>query len=340
MLRWRLPIDKLPCLLSDALYATGGTRYSLIAQRSERMTVPRYVVGHFGGFPLRLSWLPRLVDRYAECGSVPSKLETLACDLGVGKNMAKAMRAWGRAAGFLDRDGRITSTARVFFGQYDPYLERGESVALLHWLIVSNRRAFTAPAWVFNCVRSTTFGPTDATTAFREHLASSGANYSDGTLRGDIEPVLRMHAGWSGTYRDETDDRFFSQLRLLTSTRADGRTAYSRTWEYERPQVSDSLLLLALLQSLASRRTASSAISELHLGTAGQPSPGAAFGLSRDGFFAAVEHLERDASSGISLTAMPGDDALVTVSGNRGDACSSGHGPSIASHFFEHRLEA
>ena len=300
-----------------ALYAVDRARYDPTAQRSERMTEPRYVVGHFDGFPLRLSWLPRLVDRYAVCGSVPSNLETLACDLGIGKNMAKALRAWARAAGFLDRDGRITGIATVFFGHYDPYLERGESVALLHWLIVSNRRAFTAAAWVFNCVRSATFGPSDATTAFREHLAASGAAYSDGTRRGDIEPVLRMHAGWTGTYRDETDDRFFSQLRLLTPTRTSGRTAYSRTWEYERPQVSERLILVALLQSLASRHTASSASSELYLGAAGQPSPGTALGLSREGYYAALERLERDASSGISLTAMPGDDAIVTVSGDQ-----------------------
>ena len=302
------------------------------------MTEARYLVGHFGGFPLRLPWLPRLVDRYAECGTVPSNLETLACDLGVGKNMAKAMRAWGRAAGFLSRSGRITSTAKVFFGKYDPYLERGESVALLHWLIASNLRAFSAAAWLFNCVASPAFRPGDATTAFRDHLASNGANYSDGTLRGDIEPVLRMHAGWSGTYRDEVDDRFFSQLRLLTSTRTNGRTTYSRTWEYERPQVSESLVLLALSQSLANRGTASSTIAELHLGTAGQPSPGAVFGLNREGFFAVVEQLARDASSGLSLNAMPGDDALVTALGELGEACSRGDAPGMSSRFFGLRV--
>lgn len=298
------------------------------------MTEARHLVGYFGGFPLRLSWLPRLVDRYAERGQVPTNLETLACDLGVGKNMAKAMRAWGCAAGFLDRDGRITATARVFFGDYDPYLEHGESVALLHWLIASNQQAVTAAAWVFNCVGSTAFGPTDATTAFKEHLASNGANYSDGTLRGDVEPVLRMHAGSNGANRDETDDRFFSQLRLLTATRNDRRTAYSRTWEYERPQVSEELILLALLQSLASRGTATATISDLHFGTEGQLSPGAVFGLTRDGFFAAVEHLEREAGSGISLTAMPDGDDLVTASGDLGGACSRGDALSFCADFF------
>lgn len=304
------------------------------------MTEALYVVGHFGGFPLRLSWLPRLVDRYAESGSVPPNLETLACDLGVGKNMAKSMRAWGRAAGFLSRDGRITDRAKVFFADYDPYLERGESIALLHWFIASNRQAFTAAAWLFNCVRLTAFGPSEATAAFREYLASSGASYSEGTLRGDIEPVLRMHAGWSGTYRDDTDDRFFSQLRLLASTQDDGRTAYSRTWEDERPQVSERLVLLAILQSLASRGTASSAISELYLAAAGEPSPGAVFGLSREGFFAVVERLQRDASSGFSLTAMPGDDALVTALGGLGEACSRRDASSISSRFFGHRVAA
>ena len=284
---------------------------------------------------MRLSWLPRLIERYGEQGRVPANLETIACDLGVGKNMAKSMRAWGRAAGLLHDDGGISPTARRIFGTYDRYLERGESVALLHWLLASSSQGFTAVAWAFNFLRGGDFSVGDAVEGFKEHLASDSAEYADGTIRGDMEPVLRMHAnGGLVPGSDDGDDRFFSQLRLLSVRREGTRSAYSRTWEYERAYISDKLLLHALLQSLARRGTASSALSELHMGTAGRTAPGVVFGLSRDGFFAMVEQLDRVAGSGLSLSTMPGEDALLTASGHMGEACVAGDLESIDKRFF------
>lgn len=295
----------------------------------------RYLVGHFGGFPLRLSWLPRLVERYGDEGRVPSNLETIACDLGVGKNMAKSMRAWGRAAGLLHDDGGISPTARRIFDSYDRYLEHGESIALLHWLLASNSQGFTAVTWAFNFLRGGDFSTADAVGGFKEHLASDNAEYADGTLRGDMEPTLRMHANdGNSPGPDDGDDRFFSQLRLLSVRREGTRSAYSRTWEHERVHVSEKLVLHALLQSLARRGTASSALSELYMGTAGRTAPGVVFGLSRDGFFAMVERLDRAADSGLSLSTMPGEDALLSACGEMGEACVTGDLDVIDQRFF------
>lgn len=293
-----------------------------------------YLAGHFGGFALRLSWLPRLVSRYGPSGRVPSNLEELACELGVGKNMAKSLRAWGRAARLLHDDGRIAEIGKRLFGTLDPYLERRQSVALLHWLIASNSLGFTAATWLFNYNRRNTFTAKFATTAFRDHLTSNGATYAIGTLRSDMEPVLRMHAGLRDAQDDETDDRFFSQLRLISAKRIDRTMIYSRTWEHSRPYLSDGLLLYALLQSLAQRATPSAALSSLHMGSTHQTAPGAVFGLSRDGFFTMTEHLARDSSSPISLSSMPGEDAMLVATGKIADACAQGDLASIDQRFF------
>ena len=292
------------------------------------------MAGHFGGFALRLSWLPRLVSRYGPSGRVPSNLEELACELGVGKNMAKSLRAWGRAARLLHDDGRIAEIGKRLFGTLDPYLERRQSVALLHWLIASNSLGFTAATWLFNYNRRNTFTAKFATTAFRDHLTSNGATYAIGTLRSDMEPVLRMHAGLRDAQDDETDDRFFSQLRLISAKRIDRTMIYSRTWEHSRPYLSDGLLLYALLQSLAQRATPSAALSSLHMGSTHQTAPGAVFGLSRDGFFTMTEHLARDSSSPISLSSMPGEDAMLVATGKIADACAQGDLASIDQRFF------
>ena len=248
--------------------------------------------------------------------------------------MAKSMRAWGRAAGLLRDNGEIAGIASRLFGRYDRYLERGESVALLHWLIASNSQGFTSVAWAFNFLRGDVFSIGDAVSGFKNHLASDHAEYADGTLRGDMEAGLRMHTPVSDTSPDDSDDRFFSQLRLLSARRDGPRSAYSRTWQYERAHVSEKLLLHALLQSLARRGTASSALSELHMGTAGRTAPGVVFGLSRDGFFAMVERLDRAANSGLSLSTMPGEDALLTIHGHMGEACVAGDLGLIDERFF------
>ena len=295
---------------------------------------PAYLAGHFGGFPLRLSWLPRLVDRYGRSGRVPSNLEEIACDLGVGKNMAKALRAWARAARLLHADGRIADIGKRLFRQIDPYLERRQSVALLHWLVASNSLGFTAGTWLFNHNRSSTFTAGGATSAFRDFLTSGGATYAMGTLRSDMEPVLRMHTDSHDAHRDETDDRFFSQLRLITLKRPDRPMTYSRTWEHSRPYLSDGLLLYALLQSLAQRKTPSATLSSLHMGSARQTAPGAVFGLSREGFFTMTEHLTRQLDSPISLSTMPGEDAMLLVTGEAASACAQGDLPAIDRRFF------
>ena len=150
-----------------------------------------------------------------------------------------------------------------------------------------------------------------------------------------MEPVLRMHAGWRDTQHDEVDDRFFSQLQLVNAKRLERATVYSRTWEHSRPYLSEELLLYALLQSLAQRATCSSALSNLYMGIADRTAPGAIFGLSRDGFFTMVEHIARNSSNPISLSTMPGEDVMLTVTGDVADACSRGDMNSIDQQFFE-----
>ena len=265
---------------------------------------------------------------------MPSNLEEIACDLGVGKNMAKALRAWARAARLLHDDGRIAEVGERLFQKIDPYLERRQSVALLHWLVASNSQGFTAAAWLFNHNRRSTFTASYATSAFRDYLTSSGASYAMGTLRSDMEPVLRMHTDSHDAHHDATDDRFFSQLGLITAKRPDRTMVYSRTWEHSRPYLTEGLLLYALLLSLAQRKTPSATLSSLHMGSAHQTAPGAVFGLSGEGFFNMTEHLARERGSPISLSTMPGEDAMLAATGKAANSCAQGDLASIDSQFF------
>ena len=234
----------------------------------------------------------------------------------------------------LHDDGRISDMARRLFVTHDPYLERGESVALLHWLIASNSQRFTGGAWLFNNRRGEAFTLQDAVSGFKDYLASNNAIYADGTLRGDMEPVLRMHSAASDSQTEEYDDRFFSQLRLLTVKRTGSRSVYKRTWSNERSHVSAKLLSHALLRTLAERATASSALSELYVASAGRAAPGAIFGFSRDGFFSAVERLDKNGCGGVSLSTMPGQDALLTARTVFAQLCATSDTEAIDSWYF------
>ena len=276
-----------------------------------------------------------MVDRYIKSGYVPANLEVVACDLGVGKNMAKSMRAWGRAAGVLDDDGQITDLAKQLFVRFDPFLERGESVAFLHWQIASNIQRFTAGVWVFNLLLDDQFTLSDAIAGFIQYLSSTNSEYAEGTLRGDLEPVLRMHTPASDGKNEDIGDRFFAQLGLLGRERAERQQVFKRTWANERVYVSDRVIEHALLSSLAKRRTPSSALSALYLTRETLTCPGTVFGLTKDGFFSSVERICRQPDSSLALSTMPGEDALLTVRGNLAEMCASGDSMGVDSKFFD-----
>ena len=276
-----------------------------------------------------------MVDRYLEDGRVPANLEVVACHLGVGKNMAKSMRAWGRAAGVLDDEGQITALAKMLFVRFDPFLERGESVAFLHWQIASNIRRLTAGVWVFNRLLDDQFTMSDAVAGFIQYLASTNSEYAEGTLRGDIEPVLRMHTPAVDGKNEDIGDRFFAQLGLLGREKAERRQVFKRTWANERVHVTDRIIEHALLSSLAKRRTASSALSALYLTRETLTCPGTVFGLTKDGFFSSVERICRQSDHSLALATMPGEDALLTARGSLAEMCAGGDSMGIDSLFFD-----
>lgn len=250
--------------------------------------------------------------------------------------MAKSMRAWCRAADIIKEDGTITCLGKRLFVDYDPFLERGDSVAFLHWKIASNNQRVTAAAWVFNLLLGNRFTVQDAVSGFRNFLSSSGdTNYAEGTLHGDMETVLRMHSSALDRLYEDVGDRFFAQLRLLDNHKHERHQLFSRTWVNERIHISDRVFEHALLSSLAKRQTASSALSALYFARDSLTSPGAVFGLTKDGFFAHVERICGNHRSGLSLSTMPGEDALLTAQGELARQCVASDIKAIDSRFFE-----
>jgi len=277
-----------------------------------------------------------MVHKYGDAGRVPANLETIACDLGVGKNMAKSMRAWGRVSGVLDDGGEITRLGRRLFVDHDPFLERPESIAFLHWQIAANVERASAAAWAFNRITDDRFTTDDAIGNFVQHLTSTaGTAYSKGTVRGDVEAVIRMHTRDPSGLNEDIGDRFFAQMGLLVEGGRGRQGGHRRTWKSSRAHVTQRVVEHALLSSLAKRRAESSTLSSLYLNRNALASPGVVFGLTSDGFYGSVERICRRRQAPLSLSAMPGGDSMLVACGKWREFCRNGRTADVDELFFE-----
>ena len=104
----------------------------------------RSVEPHFAGhesFPLRPNWLPKVVALVRSHPSALMSEEETMIKLGVGKNMARSIRHWGETTSILERwngGHRISSIGQaIFHDKADPFLERKDTLWLIHYLMVS-----------------------------------------------------------------------------------------------------------------------------------------------------------------------------------------------------------
>ncbi len=106
-------------------------------------------------FPLRYAWLPKAFRALERDPSGLADDEQAMIELGIGKNMLKALRFWIEVCGVATpgdaRNYRLTDFGRGVFDPdegFDPYLEDIRTLWLIHWKIATHtdRPVF---AWQF-----------------------------------------------------------------------------------------------------------------------------------------------------------------------------------------------
>ena len=168
---------------------------------------------HFSGhetFPLRHTWLPkavRLVKQKPE--SLAQEYEIMQ-ELGVGKNMAKAVRHWVESAQIASRkkakDYSVTHVGETLFSSDgDEYLEKKDSIWLLHYLICSNPKKNALWYYLFNYFTGDVILPDE----FLELVKRWGRKFtqklpSEHTLRKDFECCMNMYS--TPDISDDTKD--------------------------------------------------------------------------------------------------------------------------------------
>lgn len=106
--------------------------------------VPKPTFANHETFHLRYSWLKKAYDQIKDDSKIFNR-EDAPVKLGVGKNMVRSMRFWALANKIVEQAGSVknsnltpTDIGDAIFHStrgIDPYLERPETIWLLHWLL-------------------------------------------------------------------------------------------------------------------------------------------------------------------------------------------------------------
>jgi hypothetical protein len=160
-------------------------------------------------FACRFAWLPKAVRLIARDRAALFDDEQAILELGLGKNMVRALRFWLEAFNVASaRDGAwgLLPFGEAIFGEHglDPYIERLETQWLLHWQLST---AVETPlfAWrhIFFRRMRTDFTRSELLTEMRDEGQRLGYDHSDVTLLQHADVFLHSYVGSLGSTSPE-----------------------------------------------------------------------------------------------------------------------------------------
>ena len=164
-------------------------------------------------------------------------------ELGVGKNMVRAIRFWGTAAKLIEespgsRRGRSAAMVQTdlgcrLFGEHgwDPYMEDPATLWLLHWLLLAP--PCHLPVWwlAFNEFHAVEFADDQLEQVIGAHLeATEWRTPHPSSLRKDVRALLRTYTPAARTARTAIDDILdcpLRELRLIGRSEATDRYRFA-----------------------------------------------------------------------------------------------------------------
>ena len=290
----------------------------------------RPVFARHESFYPRVGWLWKAV-RHSERMPEVFLQEDATVELGVGKNMVRAIRYWGVATRVIeeypdpDRPrrsfARPTPLGRLLFGAdgWDPYLEDPRTIWLLHWMLTRGPSAASAWQLLFGLWSRTDFAEQEAVAWLRERTSREPAwpEIAEKSVRRDVQCILQMYGPPRRQTRgDDFVESPFRDIGLLVLSAGD----HSR-WRFvygPKPGLSPALVAFACLDYAARESTGTTlTISRLAL----EPySPGLMMRLSETQISKALESIAETNSSlevvspvGVRQLAFNGDASRLAV---------------------------
>ena len=219
--------------------------------------------------------------------------ENAPVELGVGKNMVRAIRFWGLAAKLIVEDPKApnrrakgcvpTRIGHAIFGEsgWDPYMEDPGTLWLLHWLLLAPLSRL--PVWwlVFNEFAAVEFTDDDLEIAISTQIGavSEWRGPSPSSLKKDVSALLRTYAPQRRSHGKAIDDVLNCPLRELNLISSSVDADRRRFTLGPKPTLPSEIATYAMLDWIARTNTGSSTATLSRL--ANDPgSPGRAFKLA------------------------------------------------------------
>lgn len=196
-------------------------------------------------FVLRDGWLTKGLRAVHENTKV--FFENSGADaLGVGTNMAKAIRYWLRAADLIEdspRGASLTDFGELVF-QNDLYIEDAFTLWVIHIHIVRNYALATSWNIFFNDISMNSFKRDELSSAMQSVYENRyGSSISERSVKDDCNAILQMYAEKEGT-ADPEDKKVcpFTSLGLISPVE-------NGFYEKKRPAVNeiDPLIILYMI---------------------------------------------------------------------------------------------
>ncbi|MBD2722223.1 DUF4007 family protein [Hymenobacter armeniacus] len=177
-------------------------------------------------FPCRYTWLPKAYLSLRENPTVFSDENEAMVQLGVGKNMVRAIRFWVQLAGIAQPlDGQaglsITPFGHAIFHPhgFDPYLEDVRTLWLIHWKFCSHVEE-PMFAWYFmlNQWAEPELSRSELLRAFKQEATKQDRALSDTTLSQHLDIFLHTYLparGKKGEVLEDNLDCPLTELNLL-----------------------------------------------------------------------------------------------------------------------------
>ena len=237
--------------------------------------------------------------------------------LGVGKNMVRAIRFWGLAAKLIEEnpgsfnrrspDLVPTDLGHQLFGEsgWDQYMEDPGTLWLLHWLLLAPPSRL--PVWwlAFNELHAVEFADDDLEEAAIAQLGAVAgwAAPHPSSVKKDVSALLRTYAPAERSGRTGIDDILDCPLRELNLIGRSAATDHYRFTLGAKPTLPSAILAYAALDYIDRTSTAGGTVTLSRL-THEPGAPGKAFKLTESEFQAGLEPVvdETDATDLITTT--------------------------------------
>jgi len=270
-------------------------------------------------FPFRYTWLPKAVRGLSKNPQLFSNEDQAMVDLGVGKNMVRALRFWAQAAGVVESSvkGKIpllSPFGKTLLGEdgLDPFLEDIRTLWLIHWNLSTDvKNPLLAWDYLLNRWHEPELVPSAILKALHKEANRYDDNLSLVTVEQHFDTFLHTYVPTRGRKREVQEDNLDCPLVELELIIKVGERELNRSsgqrepiYAFRKDDKSDITLALFAysLYDFWQKHHKTEATLPLREVAYGHGSPGQVFKLSEDEVRTRVEALPQQTEGLITYT--------------------------------------